>query len=279
MISITSFSIVKNSLSVLSSPLLSRRHYVDVTRVERDMMNKYFGEIVSVQPPPPPERINGFMERVTSNYPIITSCYTYDKAWNVKGLLIRGKGTVGTQKRHVILASGIQPQERTTISMNLHIAHMLAMSPLNGVDVTVFPLVNPREYLLHCNSNDMDEMVEGSSSVIHAMRLSSQPGQAEAVYRGVLSRAFQRNRIRRFVSIGVNVHLTKLEIMRAHFPRPCEHDIFGPLSKLIDPPAILIELVDMSQRNMNEELIVQKSEAVIQAIQKILKDTEPNVVL
>jgi len=269
------FHVPKAPLSS-SSTLLQRRHYVDVSRAERDM-NQNFSEIVSASPPPP-DRINRFMDSITAAAPSTASSYAlsfrmFHQPWSVKALLLRGKPNLRQKKRTVIIASGFRAHERGTISVNLHIAAVLAHTPLLGADVTVFPLLNSKDYFHHFWKKD--EMA--GRPLIPIKNEDNPKDVSERILLGILQHHMNY--------VAVTIDMNQNNSLLRHKGNKFLNTFTDPSSPtpplqsppwidiLREPPAIVIELRDKDGM-LGEEHIIRRGWEVIAAIQQLMKDTE-----
>jgi len=237
-------------------------------------MNQNFSEILSSQLPTP-DTINKFMDSITYESPnTATSCnYNYrtdDQMWSVKALQLRPSNR--QRKRTVILASGLNVRERGTISVSLHIAAMLARRPFDDADMTILPLVNPKEYLEHQGKKKV--LIEGMP-LFPFLSEEENPKDVSSTFLGLLCRFYKLN----YVSARLDLHQEATTLVykgnkRAHELPSSIPLLQSPTLIANDVPAIVIELRDKCGV-FGEDHIIRKGAEVMTFVKALLKETEP----
>lgn len=152
-------------------------------------ITQWFCEILSAEPHPPADRVNTYMNLISSHSPQSTAAFnlpfrTTSDRWSIKGLRItadkerdikdsKGVGSappgksVSDRNKHVVLVSGTNARERATVRVGLYVAAVLSRRPVPGVDVSVIPLAYPKEYELYWRA----EQALSSASPLHSHSL------------------------------------------------------------------------------------------------------------
>jgi len=275
---------VKNSVSSISSSFTHQLH----AGVERNIA-QWYTEIVSAKPPPPPDRINNFFDIVSSDAPkdhvagFNLNCRFRDYSWKIKGLQINQtkkgeKPEVGT--RSIILASGLHGNERGTVSVSLYVASVLSRFPLANVDLTIIPMVNPRDFQQNWKAG---EAFEGDPISI----CPKPQDNMRDVTSDILQKIVMRNQGRNYVSVQMDLSTVNSELMfkgnylqnsySGHFKVPISYP--KPTSatpaafvQMLPPPAIVIELRDKADV-LEEEHIAKRGAEVIVGLQRLIQET------
>lgn len=250
---------------------------------------------------PTPDKINTLMNMISTEAPQnnVTSfsllCRTFTDRmdrWSIKGLRIAPKDN-GARRRSVVLVSGIQAYERIPIGVNLFVAAALSRSPIEGVEVTFFPVMKPKEYELewqHEQAKDLFKSYGGGSTA--KFSLEEHEGGVEGPLRNYVLK-----RSNNFIDVGMDLTalgstlrlksnsltrpLSRAQVFMqgltpdSDFPLPKlagpgEQTLFGTL---ISPPTVVLELRD-KHKSLEEDQISSCGEQVLSAIEKLIADTD-----
>jgi len=254
----------------------------------------WFTERFSAQP----DKINTMMNVIytkahrNSVTPFNLFCRSSMDRWAIKGLRI---GTQQTPTRSVVLVSGMHANEPIPIGVNLYVAAALSRNPIEGVEVTVFPVLKPKDLEQQCrNEQTIQAMTLGGISLPsseNAIKLSAEE------YCGVEGplKSYVKKRSTHFLDYVVDLNASRSTMYLKH------DSLRGPLSqaskvleglhqpnlpsflatggerslleKLVGPPAVIVELRDRN-KTLGEDHIISCAENVLSAIYKLVADTE-----
>lgn len=263
-----------------------------------------FSEAFSAHPTP--DKINSLMNVICTEAPNnnVTSfsllCRSFtdhlDK-WSIKGLRIAPKGN-SVRRRSVVLVSGLQAFERIPIGVNLFVAAALSRRPLEGVEVTVFPVMRPKEYELEWRHKQAREYLRLGAHAPAANPIKLTSEEYEGGVDGPL-RSYVLKRSTNFVDIGMDLEAEgsphTLSLKNNSFARPLKRaevfmrglpDVEGMpmprfaapgettlLGAVAAPPALVLELRDRSKA-LAEDRISTYGEQVLSTLDTLLADTD-----
>lgn len=289
------------TLRRFSIPPNSRGFHVSAQQQQTQDLAGMFSEAFAAHPTP--DKINALMKviyteaphnNVTSFSLMCRSFTDYLDRWSIKGLRI---GPNEGRRRSVVIVSGLQASERIPIGVNLFVAAALSRHPLPGVEVTVFPVMRPKEYEIEWRYKQAKEFLDAPVSSGIPIKLTT---EYEGGVDGPL-RNYVLKRSTNFVEIGMDLEpgnstlslknnsldrpLKRAEVFMRGLPSigpdgeelpiprfavPGETTLFGTL---VAPPAVVLELRDKN-KTLAEDQISSYGEQVLTAIRKLLSDTE-----
>jgi len=252
-----------------------------------------FSEVFSAQPHPPPDEINSLMNLISTQAPhnnVVSFnlfCRTTMDRWSIKGLRIGAKD-MPSRKRHFVLVSGTEAYERIPIGVSLYVAAMLSRCPIEGVEVTVFPVMKPKEYELNWRTENVHS-ARGLPLSAGAVKFSSK--DHEYGLEGPL-RSYVMKRSTNFVDVGMELNASgsTVHLKSNSLSRPLRraemimkelnagehiHDIRRDntlYGSIVSPPAVVLELRDR-HKVLDEEQISSCGDEVLSAIRRLVAET------
>jgi len=286
-------SVCGSTLRRFSNPNTRSFHVNMVPGPTRDL--EWFTEGFSAQP----DNINAVMSSIytgarhSSVTPFSLHCRSSMDRWAIKGLRI---GTIQKQKtsRSVVIVSGMHANEPIPIGVSLYVASALSRSPIAGVEVTVFPVLKPKDLELQCRSEQIIQaMTLGGIPPLLASESSTRIIEEYERVEGPL-RSYIMKRSTNFVDVVVDLSASCSTMRLKHdslarsmrhagmllekLPQSSRTSCLAEgertlLDKFIGPPAIIVELRDRN-KSLCEDQIIPCGEHVLSAIHKLLADTD-----
>lgn len=276
---------------------------MDAARPHQDL-TQWFCAILSAEPDPPPERVNSFMNLIYTHSPqnIVPFNLTYRtpmERWNVKGLRIgidekdkKAAKRVTERSKNVVLVSGTKAQERATVGVSLYVAAVLSRRPLSSVDVSVIPLLYPKEYETYWRAEQVQAPPQypalAQGSLTYQNNNNMIPPDRDFFIGPIRNYVLRQGK--NFFNITMelgpsgSVLHTKPDPFSALFKRagqllpnlpPSGLSMYGGSLPLLDPflntPTYVIELRDKNQA-LDEEQIAVKGEEVLAAIKHLTEE-------
>jgi len=249
-----------------------------------------------------PDSINNIMNLIytqapqNSVTPFNLFCRSAMERWTIKGLRIGTKDK--PQCRSVVLASGLQGCERMPIGVALYVAAALSRRPIPGAEVTIFPVLKPKEFELQWH-NEQTSDARALSGIPHHFSNDAIKLSLDEHERGVEGplRSYVMKRGTSFVDVVMDMNnsssflqLKQNSLARplrhakmllqdfpsnTHFPQPKfaldgEQSLF---EQVVNPPTIILELRDRNNV-LEEDQIVPCAEEVLTTIYKLIAETE-----
>jgi len=267
---------------------------------------EWFSEKFSAQP----DSINTLMNLIytqaphNSVTPFNLFCRSAMERWTIKGLRVGTKEK--SYKRSVVIASGMQAYEHIPIGVALYVAAVLSRRPIQGVEVTFFPVLKPKEFELQWHNDQTSQArslfsmsLQSSGEATHPIKLSTE--EHERGVEGPL-RSYVMKRGTNFIDVvmdlantGSSLHLKQNSLARPlkqasamvqnfpphpHLssPRFAGESVQSLFDQLVSPPTIILELRDRN-KVMDEDQIVSCGEQVIATIYKLIEETDKTRVL
>lgn len=254
-------------------------------------------EIFSESPYPTPDSINKVMNMIHADSPYdnvtpFRLCYRSIKGRSaIKGLRIGTKEEVAPRGRSVVIVSGVHVAERVSIAVNLYVAAALSRRPLDGVDVSIFPIMKPMEYEARWHAEQVFKAKELLTPTCPNSHLKVFPEeQNDPVITGLL-RSYAMKRSTNFINVEMDLNTagTMLNVTHNSLARSSKRaglymssvEQSSPLGAIGDsalfgafvaPPSIVLELRDRNN-GLDEEDVAICGEEVLSAVQKLLVDT------
>lgn len=247
-----------------------------------------------------PDSVNTMMNLIytqaphNSVTPFNFFCRSAMDRWTIKGLRIGGKERA--YKRSVVIASGMQAYEHITVGVALYVAAVLSRHPINGVEVTIFPVLKPKEFELQWHNEQTSQARSLAGIPLQysedAVKLSAEYERVEGPLRSYVMKLGTN-----FVDVvmdlnnaGSSQYLKFNSLTRplrqanallqnspslAHFASPkfAGEAVQSHFEQLVRPPTIILELRNRS-RLVDEDQIVPCAEEVLSAINKLLEETD-----
>jgi len=245
-----------------------------------------------------PDNINAMMSSIfngarhSSVTPFSLQCRSSLERWAIKGLRI---GTIEKQKtpcQPVVIVSGIHTNEPIPIGVSLYVASVLSQRPIAGVEVTVFPVLKPKEFEMQCRVEQLTQAMRLGG--IPTLQASENPTKFSREYECVEGslRSYVKKRSKDFVDIVVDLNVScstmhlkydslnrslhQADMLLDGLPQyPSFLAADGEctiLDKFISPPAIIVELRDRN-KSLEEDQISTCGEHVLSAIYKLITNS------
>jgi len=282
-----------------SNPNVRSFHSLGVVRPRQSQdLAGWFSEIFTADPYPPPASINNLMADIYAHAPpnnvkgINLICRKFMEGWNINGLRI-GTKEASPRGRSVVLVSGLQAFERFPIGVCLYVAAALSRNPIKGVEVSVFPVMKPKEYELQWRAEQLNQARQISAPAMPNGSFRLGPDEQEYGIAGPL-RSYVMKRSTNFVDVvldlnsaGSTIQLQSnsltMPLRRAerfmsgmqeypslNLAAPGERTLFGLVTS---PPAVIVELRDR-HKSLDEEHVSSCGEEVLSAIHQLVRDTD-----
>jgi len=275
----------------------TRSFHLDSHRPPQDVAAEWFAEGFSSKPDSINSLMNLIYTRASQNSvtPFNLFCRSTMERWTVKGLRI---GTKDKNNRSVVLASGMQAGEHIPIGVALYTAAVLSQRPIKGVEVTVFPVLKPKEFELQWHNEQTGRTKAVADLSAENIKLSLE--EYDWVVEGPL-RSYAMKRGSNFVDFvmslngsGSLLHLKQNSIVKPFrqanaFLQDLPQS--GPLipklalngeqtlfEQLVSPPTIIVELRDKSKL-VEEDQIAACAEELIEHIHNLVAETASTKVL
>lgn len=288
------------TLRRFTTPQKIRSFHVSAQPRQTEDLAGMFSEVFSAHPTP--DKINTLMNLIYTEAPQnnVTSfsllCRTFTDRmdrWSIKGLRIGPKGNT-VRRRSLVLVSGLQAFERIPIGVNLFVAAALSRSPIEGVEVTFFPVMKPKEYELEWRHEQARNFFNAPVTAGNPIKLSVD--EYENGVDGPL-RNYVLKRSTNFVDVGMDLGANNsilrlksnslarplkraevfMESLNPHpdfpFPQFAGSGETTLLGSVASPPALILELRD-KQKSLDEDQIASCGEQVLTAINKLIADTD-----
>jgi len=279
----------------VSNPNVRSFHSLGVVqpRQSRDLAG-WFSEIFTADPYPPPASISKLMAEIYTHAPntvrgINLHCRKFlEGGWSINGLQI------GTPRaRSVVLVSGLQAFERFPIGVCLYVAAALSRNPIEGVEVSVFPVMKPKEYELQWRVEQLNQARQVAPPAFPNGSFTLGPEERESGIAGPL-KSYVMKRSSNFVDVVLDLNsagsmiqlknnslanpLRRAESFVSGMPEYSsvrlattgERTLFGLVNR---PPVVVVELRDR-HKSLGEERVSSCGEEVLAAIGQLVKDTD-----
>eukprot|EP01110_Echinostelium_bisporum_P005964 TRINITY_DN24531_c0_g1_i1.p1 TRINITY_DN24531_c0_g1~~TRINITY_DN24531_c0_g1_i1.p1 ORF type:complete len:306 (+),score=33.73 TRINITY_DN24531_c0_g1_i1:138-1055(+) len=260
-----------------------------------------FSDILTAEPNPPPDRVNTLLNMIYTHSPRSVTpfnlhCRTMRERWVVKGLRVGAKKWVHPAERgaNVVLVSGLQPQDTSSVAVSLYVAAALSRSPL-AADVSIVPVAYPKEYEKRWS---IDQVRQQSYTLSEDASVPSEEYTAELDSIDTLrdvSEGPLKNYIARLGRYHVNTVLdlksagsmltykkSSLSKFNSNDNASLNNDLASHLfagndSLLLDPmmraPTYVIQLKNTGP--LDDEQIVYRADEVVKAIHELITSNNP----
>jgi len=282
-----------------SNPNARSFHSLGVVQPRQSQdLTGWFSEIFAANAYPPPASINNLMAEIYAHAPpnnvkgINLICRKLMEGWNINGLRI-GTKEATPLGRSVVIVSGLQAFERFPIGVCLYVAAALSRNPIKGVEVSVFPVMKPKEYELQWRAEQLNQSRQIAAPAMPNGSFRLGPDEQEYGIAGPL-RSYVMKRSTNFVDVVLDLNsagsslqlqsssltlpLRRAERFMSGMPdysalqlaKPGDPTLFG---RVTSPPAIIVELRDR-QKSLDEEHVSSCGEEVLSAIHQLIRDTD-----
>jgi len=274
-----------------------RSFHLGISQVPTENVAEWFPEGFSARP----DSINSLMNMIytrssSSVTPFNLFCRSTMERWTIKGLRI---GNKDKGNRSVVIAAGMQACEHVPIGVALYAAAVLSQNPINGVEVTVFPVFKPKEFELQWHNEQTGRTREMLPHPSDAIRLTME--EYEWVVEGPL-RSYASRRGANFVDFvmdvseaGSSLHLKQNSLTRPFrqaglllqsiphqsgslAPKIAQEGERTLFEQLVAPPTIIIELRDKNKL-VDEDYIATCAEELLTNIHTLVEETTTTTVL